>query len=112
MISTPDSILVHLLSVVGEIGDLRRINVNESARTVEFVLSYEDYCHQCHMGRVQGSATLTFDELLKADEPYEPLVGDEGRGEQWYQTYEVRDLIDKRWETNLATKRAKGYRHE
>lgn len=99
--------LVHILSVMEDLpGTLRGVTVNHADLTVTFTLSYEDSCRQCHMGRVQGCATLTFDEMLMKDP--EP----DSDGVTYYLSYEVRDLISKRWEEDLAAKRAKGYRYE
>lgn len=103
-IPTSEDLLIHILTAIGEFETIRAINVDREARTVTIVRSYEDYCRQCHMGRVQAQAVLTFDEWLATD------VGSDD--EAYYDSHRVRDLIDQRWEADLVAKRAKGYRYE
>ncbi len=105
---TPDQTLLiqHLLSIMADLpGDLR--SLIDHGDSITFTLSYEDYCRQCHMGRVQADVTVTYAELLGRTEPEY-----EGDTETYWDQWAVCRLIKERWNENLAANRAKGYRYE
>lgn len=100
----------HVLSVIGG------FNPNEGVHwhgdKVVFARSYRDSCRQCYMGTVKAEAWVTMEELLLLGEPYWGWSPDATEPEVSYETDKVVELLNRRWDEDIAAKRAKGYRYE